>query len=168
MVDNDYRGELLLRFKYIWQPEDYFIIADPNEERQKSFTNIDGKLSCLNWRMAANVNTNKIYKKGDKIGQLVSEVTNHIDWIVVADLSATMRGHGGFGSTTTISERKIEVPKEATAMVNRWKEAGAADIPAPERYESAAREREKAVANIPKPITKNYESAIREREKHIK
>ena len=46
--------------------------------------------------------------------------------------------------------------------------SGAADIPLTERYESAAREREKAVANIPKPITKNYETAVREREKQIK
>ncbi len=78
LIDNGYRGTLKLRFKYNVQPID--------------FTSNWGKLSL-------SVNRNKIYKKGDKIGQLVfaQSICPEID--LVETVSATERGNGGFGST---------------------------------------------------------------------
>jgi len=78
LIDNDYRGEILLRFKYNWQPEDFFVK--------------DGSVF-------GKINHNKIYKKGDYIGQLVCEYSNMIKWEIVENLDDTERGAGGFGST---------------------------------------------------------------------
>ncbi len=47
LIDADYRGEVLLRFKYIWQPEDYRIRTDNLLEGHVNFT--------------------KLYNKGDKV-----------------------------------------------------------------------------------------------------
>jgi dUTP pyrophosphatase len=41
----------------------------------------------------------KLYKKGDKIGQIVIHKTIHMDWIEKDTLSSTQRSEGGFGST---------------------------------------------------------------------
>ena len=87
LIDNDYRGELILCFKYIWQPEDFIIEFD---HIPSGPAKLMGKL-----------NREKIYKKGDKIGQLVAEKTNPIQFILVSELDATARGEGGFGSTDT-------------------------------------------------------------------
>lgn len=131
LIDNDYRGEIILCFKYIWQPQDMFWTVQAESD-------VTGRKTIRGY-----VDTNKIYKKGDKIGQLVSEVTNNIDWVVVADLSATVRGSGGFGST---NERKIvEAPKEASSLIDKWKNAGAAEVPTPPKYETIAKEREKLI-----------------------
>jgi dUTPase len=141
LIDNDYRGEIILCFKYLWQPEDFVILANPNEEMSKSFTKISDTVSSLNWKMVGKINESKIYKKGDKLGQLVAEVTNTIDWVVVADLSATLRGAGGFGSTT---DRKVEAPKEASSLIDKWKSVG--ETPLPQKYEVVAKEREKQIS----------------------
>lgn len=125
LIDNDYRGEIILCFKYIWQPSDLII-------EMGNGANIYGK-----------VNVEKIYKKGDKIGQLVSEVTNTIDWVVVADLSSTVRGTGGFGSTT--EKKAVESPKEAAGLIDKWKSGGTYDSPTPTKYESIVKEREKLI-----------------------
>ena len=169
LIDNDYRGEILLRFKYIWQPEDFVAIINPNMELTNggSIEKISDTTSKLKLDIVGKVNVNKIYKKGDKIGQLVSEVTNQIDWIVAADLSATIRGSGGFGSTTNKEDKKVEAPPAASSLINKWKEAGA-DVAMPEKYESAAKEREKVVATISQPISQKYEKIAKEREKNLK
>jgi dUTP pyrophosphatase len=39
------------------------------------------------------------YEVGDRIGQLKLGITFNIDWVEVDDLSDTVRGEGGFGST---------------------------------------------------------------------
>lgn len=125
LIDNDYRGELILCFKYIWQPDDMFPCVVPLDD-------ITGRKT-----LRGQINMDKIYKKGDKIGQLVSEVTNHVDWVVVADLTATVRGTGGFGSTTTstITEKKSESPKENSNLVDKWKKTGASESPMQPKYE---------------------------------
>ena len=51
VVDSGYRNSIKLRFKYIPQPEDFTVAND-------------------NMRFYTKINTEKIYKKGDKIGQL--------------------------------------------------------------------------------------------------
>lgn len=77
VIDTGYRGELIVRFKYIIQPEDLYLI---------------GNTQCK-------VNQDKIYQKGDKICQIV--LTNHIsgEIVEVSKLTETTRGEGGFGST---------------------------------------------------------------------
>lgn len=80
LVDADYRGEVLLRFKYIFQPEDYSIISN---------------------QIVGNVNETKIYNMGDKICQLKVTRVENIEFVLVDELDATNRGEGGFGSTDT-------------------------------------------------------------------
>jgi len=79
LIDADYRGEVLLRFKYQWQPEDYKIRTDNLLE--------------------GNVNTTKLYNKGDKVCQLKITKVENIEFILVDELDSTDRGEGGFGST---------------------------------------------------------------------
>lgn len=78
LIDHDYRGEILICFKYNWQPED-FIITDGK---------IEGK-----------INFNKIYKKGDKICQIKFTQVERVGFYLVDNLDSTERGEGGFGST---------------------------------------------------------------------
>jgi dUTPase len=89
LIDNDYTGELLLRFNYIWQPEDLLWVEANNKQDNGVFNQIRGI-----------VNQNRIYKKGDKIGQIVASPTTFINFKEVSDLDVTDRGNGGFGSTT--------------------------------------------------------------------
>lgn len=131
LIDNDYRGEIVFCFKYIWQPQDMFLTVDVESNGTERKT------------LKGCVDTNKIYKQGDKLGQLVSEITNTIEWIVVADLSVTVRGMGGFGSTTN---KTIETPKESTSLVDKWKSVNADEIHTPPKYELITKEREKLMS----------------------
>jgi dUTPase len=81
LIDADYRGEVLLRFKYIWQPEDYRIRTDNLLE--------------------GNVNSTKLYNKGDKVCQLKVTKVENVEFVLVDELDSTTRGDGGFGSTDT-------------------------------------------------------------------
>ena len=78
LIDADYRGEVLLRFKYIFQPEDYIILDN---------------------QIIGSVNPTKIYSIGDKICQLKVTKVENVEFILVDELDATDRGDGGFGST---------------------------------------------------------------------
>lgn len=80
VIDNGYRGKIKVRFNYAIQPEDLLIFST--------------ELSPL----ATEVNYEKIYKKGDKIAQLVF-ANSILPSLSVGDLSETQRGEGGFGST---------------------------------------------------------------------
>ena len=79
LIDADYRGEVLLRFKYIWQPEDYSIGKDKN--------------------IQGTVNYSKLYNKGDKVCQLKVTKVENVEFVLVNELDSTNRGEGGFGST---------------------------------------------------------------------
>jgi len=81
LIDADYRGEVLLRFKYIWQPEDYRIRTDNLFE--------------------GNVNSTKLYNTGDKACQLKVTKVENVEFVLVDELDSTTRGDGGFGSTDT-------------------------------------------------------------------
>jgi len=81
LIDADYRGEVLLRFKYIWQPEDYRIRTDNLLEGHVNFT--------------------KLYNKGDKVCQLKVTKVENVEFVLVYELDSTTRGDGGFGSTET-------------------------------------------------------------------
>jgi dUTPase len=81
IADHSYRGNLCLRFAYQWQPED-----------QIYFNYSDGGVYSY-----GRVNTDRIYKKGDKCGQLVAAWKEGIEWEKVSELGETERGSGGFG-----------------------------------------------------------------------
>ena len=86
LIDADYRGEVLLRFKYIWQPEDYKIRTDNLLE--------------------GNVNSTKLYNKDDKVCQLKVTKVENVEFVLVDELDSTTRGEGGFGSTDTKQQVK--------------------------------------------------------------
>lgn len=82
VVDNLYRGEIMLRFKYIFQPEDFLIDT------------IFGTTQLF-----GSVNQKQIYQKGDKIAQIAAAQLISINFKEVDELDETKRGIGGFGST---------------------------------------------------------------------
>ena len=88
LIDADYRGEVLLRFKYNWQPEDYRIRTD----------------NLLEGR----VNADKLYKKGDKVCQLKVTKVENVKFELVDELDSTNRGDGGFGSTDNKSTENVK------------------------------------------------------------
>jgi len=88
LIDADYRGEVLIRFKYIWQPEDYRI-------------RIDNLLE-------GHVNFIKLYNKGDKVCQLKVTKVENVEFVLVYELDSTTRGDGGFGSTDIKSGEKTK------------------------------------------------------------
>lgn len=90
LIDTDYSGELLLRFNYLWQPEDLSWEESSIKQENGIFNQIRGI-----------VNENRIYKQNDKIGQLIAEPTCFINFKITDNLSETDRGSGGFGSTTS-------------------------------------------------------------------
>lgn len=79
LCDKDYTGEYICRFKYLPDPRDYIIRND----------NIVGII----------VNSDRIYKKNDKICQLKFEEKHEAYFQLVKELDDTERSSGGFGST---------------------------------------------------------------------
>lgn len=141
LVDEDYRGELLISFKYIWQPEDLLMEsvnmkAEGETDDQWTFT---GKIiGGINWT--------KVYRKGDKIGQLVGEGTNPLNFVFVSELDTTARGTGGHGSTDT---PKPQQPFDAEHTAGKtlsqlYQEAGG--VPTKKRYIDQVKEREGQLA----------------------
>jgi dUTPase len=81
-VDNGYRGQILLRFKYIFQPEDLVVVDEAGGRK-----------------VYGHVNEDLIYKEGDKICQIKAVPNCPIEFVQVDDLPETQRGAGGFGSS---------------------------------------------------------------------
>lgn len=77
VIDPNYRDSIKLRFKYIPQPKDFIFIYDS---------------PCIN------IDEEKIYKIGDKIGQLIFTKNFPINIEYVPELIPSDRS-GGFGST---------------------------------------------------------------------
>lgn len=92
LIDGDYRGQVVCRFKYIFQPEDFKLIYNKPDGHYGS-AHIDKIF------ITGKVNENKIYKKGDKIIQLKAAKTEYVNWISLDNLDSTQRNDGGFGST---------------------------------------------------------------------
>jgi dUTP pyrophosphatase len=80
LIDNGYRGTIKVRFKYIYQPKDLTIV----NEGQGIFVEVD---------------ENKIYKQGERIGQLVFAKTITPKIEEIGSFVETSRKEGGFGST---------------------------------------------------------------------
>jgi len=98
LIDADYRGEVLLRFKYIWQPEDYNLYPHLSNDGSPLYTYVSGK-----------PNIEKLYKKGDKVCQLKVTKVENVKFELVNELDSTNRGEGGFGSTDIKKGEKAEV-----------------------------------------------------------
>jgi dUTPase len=77
LIDPNYRDSIKLRFKYIYQPKDI-----------RPFNDV----------FLIELNEEKIYKIGDKIGQLVFQKTIETKFEYVSELMPSDRS-GGFGST---------------------------------------------------------------------
>lgn len=97
LIDTDYRGELLFCYKYIWQPEDCSLVKEKAGPVQQ--TSDTTWIQEYDYKMLWKPNMNKIYKKGDKVGQIVTEKNNPTEYVFVDELDSTERGNGGFGST---------------------------------------------------------------------
>ncbi len=80
VIDSGYRETIKLRFKYICQPQDFTVSHD-------------------DMRFYTGINKEKIYKKGDKIGQLAWMSHNKPFVEFIENLPPSERGPGGFGST---------------------------------------------------------------------
>ena len=88
LIDADFRGEIHLRFKYNWQPMDFIYVPTA-----------DGNVTAISSRIVGKPNLDKIYKKGDAIGQLKITVNEPVKFKLVDELDITKRNDGGFGST---------------------------------------------------------------------
>lgn len=85
VIDSGYENSIKLRFKYIFQPEDLRVISEDKD-------------SCL----ACCIHPHKIYRKGDKIGQIIFfDHQDHARLSFMNELTKQNknRGQGGFGST---------------------------------------------------------------------
>lgn len=136
LIDNDYRGHVLCRFKYVWQPEDY-----------KPRMNDSNDQYAFPFDLKGFPNMEKIYKKGDKIAQLVAEPTVQIEWELVDDLTKTLRGEGGFGSTdkfTTVDGKIVAGPVkfgDHESMAEKYRKLNYVGKPA-KTYEQMIREQQ--------------------------
>lgn len=101
LIDSDYRGEILVRFKYNWQPVDMVYVPSPNETSVSS-------------RLVGRIDNGKIYKKGDRIGQFKVTVNEDVNLTLVDSLDETKRGNGGFGST----DASIKIPDVVSKFLN--------------------------------------------------
>tara|TARA_R110000824_G_scaffold400170_2_gene607062 strand:+ start:231 stop:776 length:546 start_codon:yes stop_codon:yes gene_type:complete len=82
VIDSGYRNTIKIRFNYLPQPENYVLF------KEKHFL--------------MSVDSSKIYKKGDKIAQLIfaNHVHPKINYVDnMDDAKSSERGMGGFGST---------------------------------------------------------------------
>lgn len=85
LIDAGYSGPLLIRYKYIPQPVD-FVFYDA--QKWPNFGIV--------------IDMERIYKVGDKIGQLIVTQQEEVKCIEVTELGETDRGDKGFGSSGVI------------------------------------------------------------------
>lgn len=131
LIDADYRGEILVRFKYIWQPEDFIYVPTP-----------DGNKSGISSKIVGKPNIDKIYKKGDKICQLKITRVEHAEFYLVDALDTTQRGEGGFGSTDKVKETVTPIVPDET-LVDMIKNYKKNPVYTPEKkYSDLMKERE--------------------------
>lgn len=145
LIDNDYRGEILVSFKYFFQPEDFVIefeevtsAVGDESTRKIDYVKPTGILGGINWT--------KIYRKGDKIAQLVAEKTNPANYIFVSELTATARGESGHGST---GQQVAPQPEIAGGLADLYNKSGG--VPVRKRYIDQVREREGMTAPAKPP-----------------
>jgi len=110
LIDADYRGEIMLRFKYIWQPDDLLYVPTP-----------DGNSTSISGLIVGKPNLEKIYNKGDTICQLKVTCVEDVKFELVDVLDSTERGSGGFGSTTENKKEsvKINIPDHLVGLYEK-------------------------------------------------
>ena len=121
LIDADYRGEVLLRFKYIWQPEDYKIRTDTLLEGHVNFT--------------------KLYNKGDKVCQLKITKVENVEFVLVDELDSTDRGEGGFGSTDVKKKDNVTSESSRTNIIETLY-ANLNKLETPKKYSQLIAERD--------------------------
>ena len=121
LIDADYRGEVLLRFKYIWQPEDYSIGKDK--------------------KIQGTVNYNKLYNKGDKVCQLKVTKVENVEFVLVNELDSTNRGEGGFGSTDVKSTETVK--QQMTNIADLYEKISGNITTPSKKYIDSIKERER-------------------------
>lgn len=131
LIDADYRGEVLLRFKYSWQPEDFVYV--PTD---------DGNITSISAKIVGKPNLDKIYKKGDKICQLKVTKVESVEFVLVNELDSTNRGEGGFGSTDSKKLEQANVAaKQMTTMESLYNNLGGINVPT-KKYSQLIKERD--------------------------
>lgn len=88
LVDQSYRGEVLVRFKVVLR----FAKNEVSTHTETGYINF----GIVKYTLPGDP---VVYKKGDKIAQLVIRKTERAEFIESDTLDVTMRGSGGFGST---------------------------------------------------------------------
>jgi dUTPase len=83
VIDSGYRDSVKVRFNYISQPENLYVIKSKNESSS----------------VLLGVDQSKIYQKGDKIAQLYFAKHLHPKIFIKKSLDDSERNLGGFGST---------------------------------------------------------------------
>ncbi len=81
-IDQEYRGNILLRYKYLPDPADMVVFPDQG-------------ITKIYFR----INPEKIYKNGEKLAQLILHKNINFKWQQVEVLNATERGTKSFGSS---------------------------------------------------------------------
>lgn len=160
LIDADYRGELLLRFNYLWQPEDYSIYTHESGDavKNETYTYVGGKL-----------NSNKIYKKGDKICQLKVTKVENVEFELVTELDTTNRGEGGFGSTDKTKVDNVQETKNVVSNIQKMYYNLSNKVPTGiKTYSELITEREKNVdfSDVGAP-TKKYTEIVDEAYKNF-
>ena len=146
-LDNDYRGEILVSFKYIFQPSDFVIEFDPTEGGKYK---PQGLLAGVDWT--------KIYRRGDKIGQLLASKTNPCNYIFVSELTKTARNEGGHGSTGQTATTSFQ--GEIKTLTDKYTAVGG--VQTKRRYSDEMKERER-IEGAPRAGTVMPQPGIKER-----
>ncbi len=158
LVDFDYRGQLLCRFRYIWQPFDMsWLSVKDNSDVNNPYISMT----------LGNVNPERIYKKGDTIAQLVFSSTIQVNFQLVPELDQTKRGSGGFGSTDspqkTLGELKTYT-ENVFGLADAYQKAGGVSVK--KRYVDEIKDRERQILSKPSTLSSNtiLSTGIRERQ----
>lgn len=93
VVDSGYRGEVMFKFK----PVPFFADEAPGESGETScfdFTVTPGSRFADSFEYGIN-----LYEVGDRVGQIIIMPYPQVVFVESEDLTETLRGEGGFGST---------------------------------------------------------------------
>lgn len=120
IIDSDYRGEWKLRFGKIHTPTKFEVIL--NKVRNwMGIKDVDATVMC-------SVQDYKIFQVGDVVGQAIFLRYDNVNIEEVTELSDTVRGDGGFGSTEKLVVEpvltpELELPTETKSKRKRKKNA---------------------------------------------
>lgn len=102
VIDSDYRGEWKLRFGKIHTPIKFEVIL--NKVRNwMGIKDVDATVMCSGQDY-------KIFQVGDVVGQAIFLRYDNVNIEEVTELSDTVRGEGGFGSTEKLVSEPVPTP----------------------------------------------------------